>query len=329
MITLSVNKFIGTLTNLIAYQQVNETLEDGNTSPLMRMVMHENVPNGNGKVVYTVNTLPVSDYEEQSSLLTVEKPQVHEQYIRVENFKKIKLSLNEWLLRGAFISEDAMAKLVTYLRRALQKTKDYFLYSVALKSINDLFASATPTTYEYTAPTGTGVEKRALKEENANELFGTIQNELHQFTFPRRHTIGDASYMQAYKPSDFRILMSYKTNTKLNINSLAHLFNNAYALKGINSENIIILPDATDTAEIGYDPEQAPTSVAIDGVDTENIKDTDVLVIHKDKLQMGFFYEIATAFFDASNLVNHSWLHFSYYVGLVDAYPVVKITPQE
>lgn len=329
MITLSVNKFIGTLTNLIAYQDVNNTLKEGNINPLLNMVMHENVPDGNGKVVYTVNTLPVSNYAEQSTLLTVEKPEIHEQYIRVENFKKIKLSLNEWLMRGAFVREDAMAKLTSYLRETMYKTKQYFLYSVALNSIDNLFEESASALYEYTEPTGTAVEKRAMKEENANELFGAIQNELHQFTFPRRHTIGDSSFMQAYDPSDFRILMSYKANTKLNINSLARLFNNAYALKGISSENIIILPDETDTGKIGYNIDEQVASPALTGLDTSYIIDTDVLIIHKDKVQMGYFYEIATAFFDASNLVNHSWLHFSYYVGLIDAYPVVKLAPGE
>lgn len=329
MITLNVNKFIGTLTNLIAYQHVNNTLADGNTSSLMRMVMHENVPNGSGKVLYTVNTLPVDDYAETSSLLSVEKPQVHEQYITVSNFKKIKLSINEWLLRGAFIKEDAMAKLVAYLRTAMQKTKDYYLYSVALNQIADLFTNTTATNYEYTEPTGTAVEKTAIKEANANALFEAIQNELMQFTFPRRHTVGTSSFMQAYKPEDFRILLSYKANTKLNINSLARLFNNAYAIQGIDRNNMVILPSASDTGEIGYDVDQKPTSVAIDGVDTSAIVDEQALVIHKDKLQIGYFYEVATAFFDASNLVNHSWLHFSYYVGIADAFPVSKLAPTE
>lgn len=328
MITLSVNKFIGTLTNLIAYQDVNNTLKEGNINPLLNMVMHENVPNGNGKVVYTVNTLPVSDYEEQSTLLTVEKPEIHEQYIRVENFKKIKLSLNEWLMRGAFIREDAMAKLTAYLREAMYKTKQYYLYSVALLNVENLLETTPQTNYDFTAPTGTAVEKRAMKEENANELFGAIQNELTQFTFPRRHTIGDKKFMQAYDPSDFRILLPYDVNTKLNINSLARLFNNAYALKGISSENIIIMPSWNDAGEIGYDPNEQVATPALSGVDLQFLPDDSAVIIHKDKIQMGYFYEIATAFFDASNLTNHSWLHFSYYTGVIDAYPVVKLTPR-
>lgn len=328
-ITLSVNKFIGTITNLVAYQDVNSTLKDGNTSSLMAMVMHENVPNGNGKVLYTVNTLPIDDYAEASSLLSVEKPTIHEQYIAVNNFKKIKLSINEWLLRGAFVREDAMAKLVAYVRTAMQKTKDYFLYSVALDQVNTLFKNTIATSYEYATPAAdaTAVEKQAIREANANGLFEAIQNELVQFTFPRRHTVGASSFMQAFNPSDFRVLLSYKANAKLNINSLARLFNNAYAIKGIDQGNIIILPSASDTGEIGFDVDQKPTSVSLTGADTSEIADTEVLVIHKDKIQMGYFYEVATAFFDASNLTNHNWLHFSYYLGIADAFPVSRLAP--
>ena len=36
-------------------------------------------------------------------------------------------------------------------------------------------------------------------------------------------------------------------------------------------------------------------------------------LLSKDKVQYGYFYQVATQFFDASNLNTQNWLHFSDY----------------
>ena len=48
-------------------------------------------------------------------------------------------------------------------------------------------------------------------------------------------------------------------------------------------------------------------------------------LMHKEKLQYGYFYEVATNFYDASNLSQNNWLHFAYYLDTVSALPAVLL----
>ena len=44
-----------------------------------------------------------------------------------------------------------------------------------------------------------------------------------------------------------------------------------------------------------------------------------VLIMQDNGYQYGFFYEVATSFFDPSNLNTNNWLHFAYYSGIVES----------
>lgn len=132
---------MGALTNLIAYSQIANTLERGRVGEFVASFQDINVENGDGKVVLAADMLGVNDLDAQSTLLTSTPPTVDEQYVSVENYKVIPMTINRYLMRNAFVEEGQLANFVGYLMGIMQATKVAYLSE---ELINELEAY-TPT----------------------------------------------------------------------------------------------------------------------------------------------------------------------------------------
>ena len=112
MITLLVNKFIGALTNLIAYIDAINLHEEGLIQSILDLGRDYDVPNGSGKVV-RMSALPkVMDLDPKTStLLSVKEPLVSEQYFPVTNYKYIQLTIEEAYKKSKLSDEDRKNKL--------------------------------------------------------------------------------------------------------------------------------------------------------------------------------------------------------------------------
>ena len=135
MITLSANRFLGALTNLIAYSQVANTTERGRVGDFVNSFQDINVENGDGKVVLASDLLDVNDLSGTSSLLSSNPPTVNEQYVSVENYKVIPMTINKYLMRGAFVEEDQLANFVGYLMSIMRTTKTAYLSEEIIKKL--------------------------------------------------------------------------------------------------------------------------------------------------------------------------------------------------
>lgn len=303
-ITLAVNKFLGALTNLIAYSQTLDTLEDGELNRLVASCQDINVDNGDGKVVLAADVLQVTDLPTNSTLLSTAKPTVKEQYIPVTDYKVVQMTINRYLMRGAFIEEAAMGSFIAYLMSVMRQTKNIYLYNELVK----MYKNYTPTqnTQTVTVPlyaladSDTADLRQAKLEYNSNAMYNALIMILTEMGADTT-AYNDLGLTEVIDYKSLKFVGNSYFNTQMLINTLATLLNSDKITDAQKWSETIVIPQGklNDTTTIGW-------------------------LGHKKKIQFGYFYNVATSFFDGSTLNQNNWLHFSYYMDEVDALPMVK-----
>lgn len=307
-ITLNANKFIGTLSNLICYTFYKDNYHLGdNIDALLEAFRSDDTVNGDGKLVLTSDLPVVKDLVvNTSTLLTSVPPTIQEQYIPVTKFKYIQLTVNRYLMRGGFEDEYAMAILISYLLNNMRIAKRLQLKSDIEAVIAEILIN-NPTTQAVTGlarPTGTptAVELNAVRTYNTNLIYRTILTVIqmlglgYELNVTNKTTGNDI--FEAYEtPDNIVCLVEPSTMASMDVDTLATLLNSNKITQKIN----------------------------VNFIENEAIPDGEVLLLSKDKIQYGFFYQVATSFFDASNLNQQDFLHFSYYCDQIERAPVVLI----
>lgn len=307
-ITLNANKFVGTLSNLICYTFYKDNYHLGdNIDALLNAFRSDDTINGDGKLVLTSDLPVVKDLVvNTSTLLTSVPPVIQEQYIPVTKFKYIQLTVNRYLMRGGFEDEYAMANLISYLLNNMRIAKRLQLKSDIEAVIAEILAN-NPTKQTVTGlarPTGTptAVELNAVRTYNTNLIYRTILTVIQMLGLGYKLNVTDVTTgndtFEAYeRPDNIVCLVEPSTMASMDVDTLATLLNSNKITQKIN----------------------------VNFIENEAIGDGEVLVLSKDKIQYGYFYQVATSFFDASNLNQQDFLHFSYYCDQIERAPAVLI----
>lgn len=307
-ITLNANKFIGTLSNLICYTFYKDNYRLGdNIDALLEAFRSDDTISGDGKLVLTSDLPVVKDLVvNTSTLLTSVPPEIQEQYIPVTKFKYIQLTVNRYLMRGGFEDEYAMANLISYLLNNMRIAKRLQLKTDIETVIAEILAN-NPTTQTVTGlarPTGTptAVELNAVRTYNTNLIYRTILTVIQMLGLGYELNVTDVTTgndtFEAYeRPDNIVCLVEPSTMASMDVDTLATLLNSNKITQKIN----------------------------VNFIENEAIPDGEVLLLSKDKIQYGFFYQVATSFFDASNLNQQDFLHFSYYCDQIERAPAVLI----
>jgi hypothetical protein len=307
-ITLNANKFVGTLSNLICYTFYKDNYHLGdNIDALLNAFRSDDTINGDGKLVLTSDLPVVKDLVvNTSTLLTSVPPVIQEQYIPVTKFKYIQLTVNRYLMRGGFEDEYAMATLISYLLNNMRVAKRLQLKSDIEAVIAEILAN-NPTKQTVTGlarPTGTptAVELNAVRTYNTNLIYRTILTVIQMLGLGYElnvtdKTTGNDTFEAYERPENIVCLVEPSTMASMDVDTLATLLNSNKITQKIN----------------------------VNFIENEAIGDGEVLVLSKDKIQYGYFYQVATSFFDASNLNQQDFLHFSYYCDQIERAPAVLI----
>lgn len=307
-ITLNANKFVGTLSNLICYTFYKDNYHLGdNIDALLNAFRSDDTINGDGKLVLTSNLPVVNDLGvNTSTLLTSVPPVIQEQYIPVTKFKYIQLTVNRYLMRGGFEDEYAMATLISYLLNNMRVAKRLQLKTDIELVIAEILKN-NPTKETVTGlarPTGTptAVELNAVRTYNTNLIYRTILTVIQMLGLGYElnvtdKTAGNDTFYAYERPENIVCLVEPSTMASMDVDTLATLLNSNKITQKIN----------------------------VNFIENEAIGDGEVLVLSKDKIQYGYFYQVATSFFDASNLNQQDFLHFSYYCDQIERAPAILI----
>lgn len=307
-ITLNANKFVGTLSNLICYTFYKDNYHLGdNIDALLEAFRSDDTINGDGKLVLTSDLPVVKDLVvNTSTLLTSVPPIIQEQYIPVTKFKYIQLTVNRYLMRGGFEDEYAMANLISYLLNNMRIAKRLQLKSDIETVITEILTNnpTTQTVAGLTKPTTnpTAVELNAVRTYNTNLIYRTLLSVIQKLGLGYELNVTDKTSdndtFEAYeRPDNIVCLISPSTMASMDVDTLATLLNSNKITQKIN----------------------------VNFIENETIDDGKVLLLSKDKIQYGYFYQVATSFFDASNLNQQDFLHFSYYCDQIERAPAVLI----
>lgn len=307
-ITLNANKFIGTLSNLICYTFYKDNYHLGdNIDALLEAFRSDDTVNGNGKLVLTSGLPVVKDLVvNTSTLLTSVLPEIQEQYIPITKFKYIQLTVNRYLMRGGFEDEYAMANLISYLLNNMRIAKRLQLKADIETVITEILTN-NPTkeiVKGLARPTGTptAVELNAVRTYNTNLIYRTILAVIQMLGLGYELnvtdvTTGNVTFTAYERPDNIVCLVEPSTMASMDVDTLATLLNSNKITQKIN----------------------------VNFIENEAIPNGEVLLLSKDKIQYGFFYQVATSFFDASNLNQQDFLHFSYYCDQIERAPAVLI----
>lgn len=307
-ITLNANKFVGTLSNLICYTFYKDNYHLGdNIDALLNAFRSDDTINGDGKLVLTSDLPVVKDLVvNTSTLLTNVPPVIQEQYIPVTKFKYIQLTVNRYLMRGGFEDEYAMANLISYLLNNMRIAKRLQL-KTDIETVITKITTNNPTTQTVTGlarPTDnpTAVELNAVRTYNTNLIYRTLLTVIQKLGLGYELNITDKTTgndtFEAYeRPNNIVCLISPSTMASMDVDTLATLLNSNKITQKIN----------------------------VNFIENDTIEDGKILIVSKDKIQYGYFYQVATSFFDASNLNQQDFLHFSYYCDQIERAPAVLI----
>lgn len=310
MITLNANKFIGALTNLIAYTRALDTQDTRGLDRLLDTFRGPNLPTGDGYVVRSTGIPTVSDLDTaNSSVLTVVKPTVLEQYIPVKAYKKVQVTINDYLMRGAFNRESAMGELVGLILKSMRTAEKLYLYNMvvgnATSGLSGLAVGANLSGDEALSfninITGIADSDSATPQERLSaRTYNTKAFVRKLIATIKRIERGEYEGMNGVQSLIGRdklvCIMTDDMLASLDVDLMASLLNSEYLNDPIKVKII-----------------------TISGWKNEASKDSTVLLMQDDAYIYGFFYEVATTFFDPSNLNTNNWLHFSYYEGVVKA----------
>lgn len=307
-ITLNANKFIGTLSNLICYTFYKDNYHLGdNIDALLEAFRSDDTINGDGKLVLTSDLPVVKDLVvNTSTLLTSVPPEIQEQYIPVTKFKYIQLTVNRYLMRGGFEDEYAMANLISYLLNNMRIAKRLQL-KTDIETVITKITTNNPTKQTVTGlarPTGTptAVELNAVRTYNTNLIYRTLLTVIQKLGLGYElnitdKTTGNDTFKAYERPNNIVCLINPSTMASMDVDTLATLLNSNKITQKIN----------------------------VNFIENDTITDGKILIVSKDKIQYGYFYQVATSFFDASNLNQQDFLHFSYYCDQIERAPAVLI----
>lgn len=296
-ITLQANKFIGTLSNLIAQTYVMNFFQTEELDELIDVFKKGNITYGGGEVVYTVGIPAVQDLNaEQSSLLSVTKPTISEEFIPIEYYKVIPLTINNYLMANAFVNENAMSVLVAYLLKSMEVAKKVEVRNAIISVLSSHFVDSVPSIEvngKEITEAMSGLDANATKTYNTNLIYQALKTQVKNIAFGKGTGVNTGKYVTS---DDLVAIINATTYSMLEINTLATLLNSDKATANIR---MVVVEDGFDDSY------------------SKALKDGYVWLVQRSALRFGFNYEVATSFFDASNLNTNHWLHFAYYAKFV------------
>ena len=305
---LNQNEFIEDIFNLVIQVRTNKTTEGTRVNELIDAFYGDAVEYGDSKGYISVDTLSASDYSKTSSLLQVNEPTMDEQFLTTTDRKKVAVTINRYLMKGAFANEGSLSECLAVIESMLEKTKIIYTYKKIIAAFEGYVPAKQTQKLEVNLidTTGmTGVTLTETKKANAITLYEAIRGLSLAMQTPSR-AYNDLGFEEMYSPDDLVFLKNSKIESRMNAYAYANLLNSDKLDDIKLYDKSIIIPESQLT----------PTPAN---------KDLVGWLCSKGKYQVLPRFTIATAFQDGSNLMTNEWLHFWYISGFVNGLACVKI----
>lgn len=298
-ITLNVNEFLGSLTNLIVNTRILQTLSD-NVRPIVKSFLKEASPYGDQDRFLSADVLEDGNYAETSTLLTIKKPTTYEETISLSDKKKWKISLTRYLLQGAFTDDYALSSFYNLLVSLLTKTKNVWLYNKSINALNNWVPTLATQTIKIIKKPGD------TDEDLAKQIYLALKDVYINVQAPNT-VYNDIEFTEDAMLEDLNLYVNSKWLNLLEVSLNAFAYNISELKKWIG-ENQHLVPsryiNQANANTVGW-------------------------IFHVDKYQIRPFFDVSTQFFDADNLIQHHYIHSWFKSGYVKALTGIKIVIEE
>lgn len=318
-ITLPASKMIATMTSLIGEVRFNDTLKPSDiVNELVDSSRVGKVEYGKGIVfTFKLDTQPVKDLSETSTVTKITKPQLAQETIEIDNYKFVPISVSEILTRDAVLNGNAIDTFFSFVMSLLEDTAQFHLFD----EVNELYQSWTPGKATQTIQIDqidvsdlTGLERNEALKWNATEIAKVMRKTMNNMKiknakYTDKDTYVDSndgqtkSVISALTGRDMKLVFNDNYYTNFLADAMASLYHSDEVGKMIPDGQKIVLPE--------------------DAVAEEN-KNVIAWLSHKDKFALADFYAVTLAFKDASTTYTNTFYHFAYGVGVFKYAPGVR-----
>lgn len=304
---LNQNEFIASVVNLLVKTKVNKTTNGKRINELIDSSLVDAVKAGDSYALRTIDTLKVKEYSDTSSILSVEKPDVDEQVLSTTDKKYIQLTLNRYIMQGAFADEYSLAECLAEMESMLEKTKAIYMYKKIVKAYEDWTPAqqSQTITIDLIDTTGmTGITLTESNKANALKLFQTIRKYAINIQAPSRK-YNDIEFEEMYNADELIFVENEKFESLVNAYSFASLAQSEKLENVQLYRKSILIPQeqfnetATQENVVGW-------------------------LVSEYKYQIAPRIEVATSFEDASTLNLNEFLHFWLISGMAQGLAGVK-----
>lgn len=227
--TLNSNEIFGALFNMIISQQTFADNIAGVSSSLVDSARVDGTLYGDTKLYYSTSALEVSNWQndlEAANLLALHRPPAPEcQAIKIDKFKQIRLTVDNYLSKRAWMDEGAFGSFTSVMLAWLTDTKRVY----DAKTYNAFFGTATTNVGKQsetidltTILTGlTGEEKSRVEAQAIAEKIANIKDDM---CLDATTSYNDYGQLRSYDPSKIRIVFSAAWANKITKMDLPTIF---------------------------------------------------------------------------------------------------------
>lgn len=316
MAVLNQNEFVANLVNLVVKTKMNNTTGGRRINDLLEATIVDEVRFGDSMGLITADTLPVKDYAETSSLLTPQKPTLDEQILSTTDRKLIEVTINRYLMAGAFADEYALAEAIATIESMLEKTKNIYNYKKTVKAYetwspvdrdgDPVNEDSQIITIDLIDTEGmSGVELTETKTANALKVYETIRKYSLNMQSPSR-AYNELNFEEMYNADEMNLIVNSKFDSLVNTYAYARQLNSDKLDNVQLYAKSIIIPEEQFT--------------------DENTKETTIgWLASKFKYQIAPRFILMTSFFDGSNLNLNEFLHMWLISGFARGLGMIKL----
>lgn len=271
-LTLNLNEFFTTMTNLISFVRLKSNIAV--QSPIERDVV-DTFTIGSSEygdtVIFRIPTAQpeVTEYSKASELLKVFEPKGVEESFVIDNIKQIKMTLNEMKINRALMSGMAYSAYASEFTKLIDSAKSTHLFNSVINNIWSWKPVQTSQTI-----TITNVDRESTVGENTI----SINNFAQQLKILRgnlelylnKYTDVPTTYTKLEGDRELVLLLNAKYNAKMVTDSLASLYNGMAISDLIKAGKIIEVPteavneENKNTIAIFCDKEKFPLVLGAD-----------------------------------------------------------------
>ena len=318
-ITLPVAKMIGTMTTLIGDMRNHDTLAPSDiVNDLVDSCRIGKVDYGKGIVNnFKVGLQPVEDLTETSTAFKITKPNIEQETIQIDTYKKIPISLSEILSHDAFLNGEGINSFFNFVMSLLEDTATFYLYDICNKMYQDWTPGQTTQTIEIEQIDTTGMTGETLtatQTQNANAIAMKMRKTLNNMkiknnkftakaTYTDVNTGEQANVTSCLSRDNLKLVMNDKYMTEMMANSLATLYHSEKIGEMIPGDKFVLLPE--------------------DSMETKNAN-TIGWLHDKIKFALAEFYKVTLSIQDPSTTYTNSFLHIAFGSGVFQYAPGVK-----